>query len=192
MLIAIQENALEIQKWNDKSALSKFVSCLDGGGLILGDDAAQEDEFYSAVVHYNYAGQIKDKPSEDSVGSWGIGIISEGHGLKPQLVVLKNGILVIGLNHQVIGISVDKRSQLFKQSFDSLFHAFLYLSSIGMLLVINEIGVIALDENGNKLWGFERDVITACSVRDSQINLGFMDSESVSLDLLTGGLQRRY
>jgi hypothetical protein len=186
MLFATQEHALETRQWEDKSALLKFVNCLDDRALILGDDAAQEDKFYSVVVHYNYAGQIKDEPSEDSVRSWGIGVISEGHGLKPELVVLKNGILVIGLNHEVVGVSVDNRSQLFKHSFDSLFHAFLYLFSDGILLVLNEIGVVALDENGNELWSFTKDVITAASVRHSQIDLHFMDSESVHLDLRTG------
>jgi hypothetical protein len=186
MLLAVDAHALETRSWGDKSALLKFVDSCDGGALILGEDAAQEVEFYSAIVHFNYAAQVQHPSPQATIRSWGIALISEGHGLKPQLLVMPNRTLVFGLNHDVFGISTEGRCQLFRHSFDSLFHAFLYLAKDRILLVRNEIGVVALAQNGDELWRFEKDVVTSFSVRDSEIVLGFMDTESVVLEISTG------
>lgn len=185
MLVVIEEHALEFQTWGDKSSMLQFVSRCDGGGLILGDDAEQELEFYSVMVYVDYG--CKTPNSRDTaLNSWCIGLISEGHGLKPQLLAMPNRTLVFGLNHQVIGISPESRDILFRHRFDTLFHALFYSRRYPMLVVRNEIGVVALAEDGHELWRFEKDLVTDCILSDSHIELHFLDTAPVVLDLSTG------
>lgn len=185
MLVAIEEHALELQSWNDKSSMLQVVNCCDGGAVILGEDSEQELEFYSVIVHFNYAAQIHSSRYH-GISSWGIGLISEGHGLKPQLIALPNRTLVFGLNHEVLGLSPDSRSIIFRHGFDTLFHALLYLSTQRILVVRNEIGIIVLDEYGKELWRFEKDIVTNCSIEEWRIELHFLDTAPIVLDLLTG------
>jgi len=185
MLIAIEGHALELQTWGDKSAMLQFVHGSDGGGLILGDDSEQELEFYSASVHFNYAAQTETS-QETPITSWVIGLISEGHGVKPQLIALPDRTLVFGLNHEVIGIGLESRKIVFRHRFDTLFHALFYLSRYSTLIVRNEIGIVALDEIGQELWRYEKDVVTNCIIDESHLELHFMDTPPVVLDLKTG------
>jgi hypothetical protein len=161
MLVAIEEYAVEFQTWGDKSAMLQFVNGCDGGGLILGDDAEQELEFYSVMVYFDYGCKTPNL-RDTALRSWCIGLISEGHGLKPQLLALPDQTLVFGLNHQVIGISSKSREILFSHRFDTLFQALFYLCRHQMLVVRNEIGVVALAEDGHELWRFEKDLVTDC------------------------------
>lgn len=185
MLVAIEEHALEFHTWSDKSAMLQFVNRVDGKGLILGEDAEQELEFYSVMVYFDYACKIPNLRNT-ALKSWCIGLISEGHGLKPQLLSLPNRTLVCGLNHQVIGISPESREIVFRHRFDTLFHAVFYLSRYPMLIVRNEIGVVALAEDGHELWRFEKDLVTDCILNEPHIELHFLDTAPVVLDLSTG------
>lgn len=64
------------------------------------------------------------------------------------------------MNNKVIGISPENRDILFRHRFDTLFHALLYLGRYPMLVVRNEIGVVALAEDGQELWRYEKDLVT--------------------------------
>ena len=188
MLLAINQHAVEVESWEDKSAMLSFLRKYDMPTMILGEDADQELEFFSAIVHVNYAARSQDSNGESSNTSWGIAVISEGQGVKPQLVGLPEDVLVFGLNHQIVGLSIVRRNEVFRYSFDSLFHAFLYSPKQQILIVRNEIGVVALTESGNELWRFDRDVITDCKIShdSSRIEMTFIDSTPVVLDLVTG------
>jgi hypothetical protein len=188
MLLAINQHAVEVNSWEDKSALLSFLKKHKTPTIILGAEADQELEFFSAIVHVDYAARSPVRKGQSSNTSWGIAIISEGQGVKPQLVGLPGDLLVFGLNHQIVALSIVGGTEVFRYSFDSLFHAFIYSPKERILIVRNEIGVVALTESGNEMWRFDRDVITDCTIshETSWIELTFMDSAPVTLDLVTG------
>jgi hypothetical protein len=189
MLVSFAEHIVEFHLWASKDDLLNHVKKCDGGMLILGTDAAQEAAFYSAVVHFNYAARCQSKLLKTLPRSWGIALISEGHGLKPHTLILDNKTLVFGLNQKVVGIIADARQILFHLSFDSLFRAFIHLEEFKILLVLNEIGVIAITEAGSELWRYEKDIMTDCLIEERVLLIEFMDSPSVRLNLLDGSLR---
>jgi hypothetical protein len=168
--------------------LNHITKC-DSSTIVLGEDAEQELEFYSAIVHLNYTVRVDEQSQESSPDYLGIAICSEGHGLKPHLVLLPRQTLAVGFNREVVGISVSNKQILFRLRFDTLFRSFLYLDEMDTLLVFNEIGVVALAASGVELWRYEKDIITDCLINEGKLYMNFMDSPQVMLRLSSGAIE---
>lgn len=189
MLLSFSEHAIELYTWETKSDMLNHVAKCDGGAIVLGEDAEQESEFYGAVIRFNYSARVDIQAQETKPKCLGIAICSEGHGLKPNLLLLPDMTMVFGFNSEVVGISADSRQILFRLSFDTLFGSFLYLDELNTLLVFNEIGVVALTTNGIELWRYEKDVITDCLINEGKLYMNFMDSPQVILRLSSGAIE---
>ena len=138
-------------------------------------------EFYSVVIYRN--------KSHSEVRDFGIGICSQGLGLKPHLLLLpEKGTLILGFNDEAVGVSLETDQVCFKISFGpSPFFSFIHLSELKMILALHEIGVITINEDGEKLWEYDGgDVITSAEVVGEGLHLEFMDSPAVTLKLIHG------
>ena len=94
--------------------------------------------------------------------------------------------MIFGFNSEVVGISIEEKRQRFRIGLDGLFRAFIQLKEEKIILVSQEIGVVAMAEDGEELWRYSKDVVIDFRIEQSTVILTFMDSPSVSLDLSNG------
>jgi hypothetical protein len=188
MNLSFAEHVIELRSWPSKRELIDFLAHCDAGSIMLGEDAGQESEFYSAVLHLNYSAISLRRLNESGGRLLGIGICSENPSVKPNLLLLpERQMLIFGFNSEVVGVSVEDKEVYFRTVFDHLpFRSFIYLEQTRSILVFHEIGVAAITEEGQELWRFDKDVIVGCSMGNEMLHLDFMDSPSITLNTLTG------
>lgn len=179
MHIAFGEHFIEISRWESRTQMIRYLreGCA-AGSILLGEDAEMATEFYTATL---YLGARASR--------FGIGICSEGHGLTPQMLLLaEEGTLMFGFNREVVALSImDMEIEpKFRMELPALFHRFVFLKRMSLILIFYEIGVVALSQTGHCLWQYERDLITDYLVTSDRLIVEFMDSPAVAIDLLTG------
>jgi hypothetical protein len=175
MYLPLTEDYIDVSLKETKSELYEALSKFDAGKIILGAEAEQERQFYIIKV------------ALEDIENLGIGIISEGHGLKPQILfdaVSKK--LMIGFNNEVTIINCPKRTIESRIILNSLFYSFLLLNEPKMIVVIQETGVLALNEEGKQLWQHDSDIIENYKIVDGILHLDFMDSEPIALSIADG------
>lgn len=178
MHITFGEHLIEFNRWESQKQMTRYLLDCPAGSLILGEGTEVPREFYVVTLHLGPEGD-----------RFGIGICSEGHGLVPQMLPLvEEGILIFGFNREVVAFSVRDKKVRFRMQTPVLFHRFIFLSEHGMILVFDEIGVMALTPDGRCLWHYEQDLLTNHRLVGNRLILEFMDSPGVSLDLLTGSV----
>jgi hypothetical protein len=135
-------------------------------------------EFYTVTL---YLGARGDR--------FGIGICAEGHGLIPQMLLLvEEEKLVFGFSFEIAVFSLANRSIEFRAELPAAFCSFVHLPSKSLILVIHEIGVMALSHSNQCLWQYEQDIITDYQLINNKIIISFMDSPTVAIDLRTGAV----
>jgi hypothetical protein len=177
MLFTFGENTVQNQSWETKREMLEFLTRSTNGYVLLGENAEQAILFYSIIV-------CSDTLKK---GCYGIGINSEGHGLKPYVLLRPEiSIVILGFNSEVVGINVESREIQFRLSLESLFHSFIYLYHQKIILIFHEIGVIAITEKFLEIWRFSVDVITEYFIESDVLHIKFMDSAPVRISISSG------
>lgn len=179
MEIAFGQHRVRLQSWQTRDEMEAFLAGCDSGRLVLGEDAEGAVSFYSAAVYLHRDGSL--------AGRFGVGIWSEEHGLLPSLLLNpEKGLLVFGFNREVVGIGFPEGMVRFRVVCYTLFHRFIPISEPKSILLLDEIGVISITEEGVENWRFYRDIIVSWSIADGKLRLDFMDEPSVTLALKNG------
>src|SRR5262249_26551489 len=148
-----------------------LLSC-KSGSLMLGEDARQYREFFSVEFRIGFAGTT----------SYGIGVYSEGHGLVPHILLLpEQSKVILGFNQEAVCVDVAETRLAFRLRLDSLFRSFIRLVDPCIILAFHEIGVVAIDEEGNEKWSYTKDIIEDCAIGQGHLQLQFLDEPSVHL-----------
>lgn len=168
---------LESRSFSKKENVFQCLSECEKGSVLLGENAKQELEFFAIIVCLDFTG----------VTTFGIGIISEGHGIAPRLLPLEGtGKILCGFNNEAVCVDLNEQAVDYRHQLDSVFRSFVHLHEHRMILVFHEIGVLALRENGNQIWAFSTDIIENCRIVGQTLHLQFMDAPSVTLGLFSG------
>jgi len=70
---------------------------------------------------------------------------------------------------------------------EGLFFEFVIESTIGQILAIHELGVLALSQDAEFRWRFiAPDILTGWQITEENIRLSIMDSDYIELDKLRG------
>lgn len=72
-----------------------------------------------------------------------------------------------------------------------LFYEFIRLSAPAPLIVMHELGALALDLSGQRLWQVDGDVVTDFRVEQGELLVRFMDGPTLAVDLRTGSQTTR-
>jgi hypothetical protein len=176
MFISLAEQTIKFESWQTKKQMTYALAACDAGSILLGGDIEEPREFYSVTACLEWP--------NTSIGYLGIGICSEGHGLLPHLLLPSTDLFVLGFNSEAVGIKQKKKH--FGLSLGSLFCSFVFLSKENLILVFHEIGVVAINKEGQERWRYDKDVIVDRRIGEDSLELGFMDSPPVRLDLKTG------
>ncbi|GIV96378.1 MAG: hypothetical protein KatS3mg057_1035 [Herpetosiphonaceae bacterium] len=178
MHISFINYSIELQSWEDKQSMMLFLTTCENGHLLFEEEYQQQ--FHSVTVFLDHSRSNR----------LGIGVCAEKHGLVPQLLLQpEHSRLVLGFNSVIVGIRVPVGELDFRLNLDSLFYSFWPLYDKNILLVIHEIGVLALSPSGQILWSFSRDVITKVDVIEDRIQLEFIDSPSINLNVVNGSVE---
>ena len=76
---------------------------------------------------------------------------------------------------------------MFEVPLDSVFRSFRDLRvKNGVILVFEEIGVTAIDQDGRKKWTYTKDIIEDCIFTESSLEMRFCDEPPICLSIATG------
>src|SRR5262245_7167531 len=118
MQTSFGQSTLSAYKCTSHQELLDRISHCEAGFLCLGEGSRQRRGFYSVEFRLGFSGTRR----------FGIGIISEGHGLAPHLLLLPHkDLLLAGFNQEVVGVGLEQKRAAFHMHLDSLFRSFLHL-----------------------------------------------------------------
>ncbi|HEY9704523.1 MAG TPA: hypothetical protein V6C58_18915 [Allocoleopsis sp.] len=179
MFVTFTNHLIEIKEYQNYTEMYQSLERCDLGHLILGEENTDYDQFYVAMIRLQTSG----------LHEFGIGICAESYGLKPHFLMLqKLNIILFGFNHQVVGVNIKKREIAFKINLHSLFYYFLPIVEKQIILIVQELDILAISEEGKELWHYGKDVITETSINGENIQINFMDENSASLNIISGEL----
>lgn len=177
MNITIAKGFLQIATVDSRNVLlDKLKQCVKGY-VILGDNSEQEKDFYL----------VKLFSQEDGNEYFGIGIISEGHGLQPNIMVnhLENSIF-FGFNKEVVLFNCLNKVVVKRYQIDSLFYNFVNLAEQNCVLVVHELGIIKITINGEKIWNYTSEIICGLRLDNNAIELFLEEGSHIHLSLSSG------
>jgi hypothetical protein len=179
MFVTFTHHLIELKEYQNHTEMYQSLEQCDLGQIILGEDNSNCDQFYVAII----------RPQTSGIHGFGIGICAESYGLKPHfMMVKKSNIILFGFNHQVVGVNIEKREIAFKINLHSLFYYFLPISEKQIILIVQELDILAISEEGKDLWHYGKDVITETSINGENIQINFMDENPACLNILSGEL----
>lgn len=129
--------------------------------VLLGQKAQQSKEFILISV----------KDSNTEVEMLRIGIISEGHGLKPQYAINEPNQIIVGFNKEICLISFGSLDKVLRKELDSLFYEFKIIKGQYVVLVICETEVYCLDRKLEIIWSVCLDLIVDYEVLDEYVKV---------------------
>lgn len=128
----MSEIFLTSKKIDSKSELIEELKSSKIKTILLGENAKQYVKFFEIVVKEAFEKRELLK----------IGIISEGHGLTPQYIIVQLNKILIGFNKEICLISVNSKNKILKREFESLFYELKYVENLDRILVVCETEVV--------------------------------------------------
>jgi hypothetical protein len=165
-----------LQSWETKSLLYRHLAEYPTS-VVVGRDAEYPRGFYSCTL----AGVTY--PIE-------LGIIVD-YDVVPSLVLLSPARRVlVGHDQSISSVDLGSGLLLEKMDLDGVFFEFLRIEQMRLILVMHELGCIALSEHGIVLWQHTtRDILVGWSVVGSRIELAMWDVDTPDvLNLRSGSL----
>jgi hypothetical protein len=176
MNIELSNGYITLVSCQSKSELQENIRIYSNDSIMLGFDTDYMRDFYLVKVCLTTKNKV-----------FGIGIASEGHGLKPKLLLLpENNILLLGYNKSVSLVNCINNQLVKSICLDSLFYDF-YKSEVHQkIIVIHETGVKVISFEGDALWDYNGDIVKDYEIKDDILKLVFMDGEISWFDLFSG------
>lgn len=179
MNITISDQFLQIAEVDGRNEMTnRLIMCPDGYE-VFGENCVHERVSYVIKLY-----------SQNSVNScFGLGIISESHGLKPHLMTNHaENIIFLGFNQEVVVFDCVEKKVLQRLETDSLFYSFVNLTEFKSILIVHELGIIMTTMRGEKVWDFTCDIISGIGVEGSFIKLTLQDGDAICVSLKDGEL----
>jgi hypothetical protein len=179
MQIMISGYIVEVHQWQSADQMKRALSACSAGYHLFGEDIEVASEFYT-VSFYIRAEEHR----------FGIGVCVGRHGVTPQVLLLPDqDLMVLGVQQEVVGMSLSKGTIRFHRSVPTLFRCFVALTERNLILVFDEIGVMALIPDGQILWEHYKDIIIDSRLIGESLFVEFMDSPPAVIHILDGKLQ---
>jgi hypothetical protein len=178
MNVSFGQGRIEWRPAASQNELLQAVKDFSDNTIVLGRDAQSPRQFYLLHLYADYGG------SKQLL----IGIMSEGHGLLPQMLLQpQHNTLVFGFNSKVVGIHAPDGRTVFEYPLTGLFYSFASLIDQGIILAVHELGALALASSGARVWSYTGDVITGMIIDNNVVRLSFMDGNAEAKIRLSDG-----
>lgn len=179
MRIAFGKSEIELQTLQDEARLRALLSSCQLGSILL-QGRFTKAAFYAIIVRVGRA-ELGDR------GRFGIGLACADFGLSPMLALEpEQDRLLVGYDMDLAAIDLAKGRIVFAVQLDAPFYAIRQFHDRDWFLVFHEIGVMAVNSKGGIIWRFSRDIVQGVAFAEDSLTLSFMESDSVTLDLLSG------
>ena len=177
MLVTFNDKYFELTSCDSKRDLIEILNQCSEGNLLLGENDEQEENFFAIQVHSG---------KEDK--KFGIGVVSEGYGLIPSILAIPtNSSLFIGFNSEFVIIDCGSKSIRYSTKLGSLFFQFIHFPQHKIVMVLHELGLLAISEEGKEIWEYDaHDIIQDYQIEGNLINLELMDNPSARISILNG------
>lgn len=170
------EISVVVSKIDSKAEMIEKLMNTSTSNVVIGKNSEQEINFY-IMGFFN---------SESSGCVLSIGIISEGHGLKPSYLINEELKLVyIGFNREVDVINYDRGTLDKRIKFDSLFYEMKCVKESSRIIIICELGISCVSYYGEMLWNYISDIVIDYKLLSKEIEL-VTDDETILLSLDDG------
>lgn len=166
------------RKIDSKAELFERIKQSHAKTVLLGQEAQQSTDFIEILVN--------DAHTDEELLR--IGVVCEGHGLKPQYTINELDELVIGFNKEICLIFLDSLDKVLKRELDSLFYEFKFIKSHNVLLVVCETELYCLNKKLEILWTVSLDLIVDHEITEEYIKV-VMDEETRVYSILDGRLR---
>lgn len=159
----ILNNNYNLYELDSESELIEYVRI--NNGVIVGNNVQVKSKFY--IIEY----LINDVKNV-------VGIINEGHGIIPNIVILKKTDVAILMSDKSIYFYDLKTNKVIKCIMcDSLIFELINYENVGMLYIVCELGILCLTTKGKKVWSYDSDIISNFEFHDKYINITVEDIE---------------
>lgn len=126
----------------------------------------------------------------DGSSPWVVRVVVQGTGVPPQAVFV-DGTLLLGYDASYAVIDVGARRLSHTGSLNGAFFDFVPGADPATMLVVHEIGILALDwKSGRVRWRFDCDIISRVSVDGDRLSVFQFDGPSAVLSMFDGQLVR--
>jgi len=145
--------------------------------ILLGEKAQQYQGFIEISV--------KDSCADAELLK--IGVIYEGHGLKPQYSINEFEKLIIGFNKKICLISLYSLDKLLIKELKSLFYEFKFIKNLNLIVVVCETEIYCLNANIETIWQVCLDLVIDHEITDEYVKV-VTEEETRVFSLLNGRL----
>jgi len=146
---------------DSKSELLEILRQSKVKHILLGEDSTQSKSFFEI--------SIKNPCTNNELLK--VGIISEGHGLKPQYTNINLDTVIIGFNNEIYTISLNSINVMLKKRFESLLYGVQYIEKENKVLVICEANIYYLNQDLSIIWKKDMDLIIDYETTDNYIKV---------------------
>jgi hypothetical protein len=177
--VSSKQGVVDVRVWRTDAEMVKHVQ-LSKRHAVLGNPSAE-----NLVGSFDHQSDIEEDPD----ASFAIGVLWTLGAFEPQLLILpldQDRLILVGFDTEIVGLLWHTLEARFRIEFGTYFRSMFYVKDLG-ILALEEIGVSLISTSGQKLWSFTGDVITEARLNGSRaLQLSFMDSPSVTVDIATG------
>jgi hypothetical protein len=164
---------VKLERLDSYEKLSENVGAVSNGGIILAADDLDTHEFFLLTV---------DKGGDTPVV---IGICSLGIGLEP-VIKRRETTVWVGYNLSVAAIDVRRRALLWDLEIGSPIYDLIVEPASNDCIVIGEIAIVRLDENGAEVWRHDTQIVTRHEIDENELRVEFDESPPVRIDRASG------
>jgi hypothetical protein len=129
--------------------------------ILLGKKAQQRKEFILLSI----------KNSNADAELLKIGVVCEGHGLKPQYMIKDSDEVIVGFNKEICLVSITSPNNALRKEFSSLFYEFKIIKDHNIVLVICETEVFCLNSELETIWSLCCDLIVDYEITDQYVKV---------------------
>ncbi len=178
MSIVFGDISIEVKEWSNRADLETHLSESQGKVILLGSKTEHPRVYhsYSLSPRWSRAKELR------------IGVVSEGHGLVPQVLVSRDmtGVLV-GFDCELVCIDLARGDQRYRVAADGLIYACTEAEDTSRVLVVHEFGVMCISPGGDVLWSHHTDdLIEDFEIVDEELRITQIDGPPKTVDLASG------
>lgn len=119
---------------------------------------------------------------------FGIGLSYDWQGLQPNLLMFSNqNNIICSFGNEIVCVNTVMKNIVFRHTLSSPILSLEYISKKRLIVIIHEMGVIVIHENGEKIWSCGgTDVIQEYIINDYSVYILCEDGYDVTFSILDG------
>jgi hypothetical protein len=168
------EKKFALVEHESETSLMEHLRARYNAYITLGDKIESPERFYSMEID-------------------GLGVgISSRFGIRPSAIVVSNGIAIVGYDCRISGVDTRAVERLFDLATPAPFYCFLPGRDDRSVLVVHELGLRRISDDGAVKWSIDTDVVEEFQQRGTRVTLKAMVTpKAIVVDIENGQIVDR-